>query len=68
MKPGGVDVIAKGRITEVINARLPRDADVHNEVMEIYRREDIRTGHVRNIVGDLRKARLSMPLHDLHQL
>lgn len=57
-----VDVIAKARITEVIYAQLSQDADVYNEVMEICRQADIQTGLVLNIVGGLRKARLSMPL------
>lgn len=57
-----VDVIAKARVTEIIYAQLSQDADLYNEIMEICRRENIITGHVLNVVGGLRKARLSMPL------
>ncbi len=41
--------------------RADPDADLYLEIMEICRREDIRSGVVLNIVGGLRKARLSMP-------
>lgn len=57
-----VDVIAKARMGEVIWAQLDRDADLYDEIMEICRRENIRSGVVLNIVGGLRKARLSMPV------
>jgi predicted DNA-binding protein with PD1-like motif len=57
-----VDVIARARVTDIVYAQLSQDADLYNEVMEICRRENITTGFVINIVGGLRKARLSMPL------
>ncbi len=57
-----VDVIAKAQMGEVIWAQLDRDADLYDEIIEICRREDIRSGIVLNIVGGLRKARLSLPI------
>lgn len=57
-----VDVIAKARMGEVIWAQLDPNGDVYDEIMEICRRENIRSGVVLNIVGGLRKARLSMPI------
>lgn len=57
-----VDVIAKAQMGEVIWAQLDRDADLYDEIMEICRRENIRSGVVLNIVGGLRKARLSLPV------
>jgi predicted DNA-binding protein with PD1-like motif len=58
-----VDVIAKARIGEVIWAQLDPDGDLYDEIMEICRREKIESGIVLNIVGGLRKARLSMPVN-----
>jgi len=57
-----VDVIAHAKVTDVIYAQLSHDGDLYNEVMEIARRENIKTGYVLNIVGGLKKARLSMPV------
>lgn len=57
-----VDVIAKAKMGEVIWAQLDKDADLYDEIMEICRRENIRSGVVLNIVGGLRKARISMPI------
>ena len=59
-----VDVIAKAKIGEVIWAQLDADADLYDEIMEICRREKIESGIVLNIVGGLRKARLSMPVSE----
>ena len=59
-----VDVIAKARMGEVIWAQLDHDGDLYDEIMEICRRENIRSGVVLNIVGGLRKARLSMPVNE----
>jgi predicted DNA-binding protein with PD1-like motif len=56
------DRIVKARVTDIIYAQLPPDGDLYNEIMEICRREDIKNGFVVNIVGGLRKARLSMPV------
>jgi predicted DNA-binding protein with PD1-like motif len=56
------DVLAHAKITDIIYAQLPKDGDLYNEIMEIARRENIKTGFVLNIVGGLRKARLSMPV------
>jgi predicted DNA-binding protein with PD1-like motif len=58
-----VDVIARAQMGEVIWAQLDRDADLYDEIMEICERENIRSGIVLNIVGGLRKARLSMPVN-----
>ncbi|MGN6763754.1 MAG: PPC domain-containing DNA-binding protein [Rhizobiaceae bacterium] len=58
-----VDVIAKARMSEIIWAQLDADGDIYDEIMEICRREKIETGVVLNIVGGLRKARLSMPVN-----
>ena len=57
-----VDVIARAKITDVIYAQLSKDEDLLNGIMEICRRESIKTGLVLNIVGGLKKARLSMPI------
>jgi Plants and Prokaryotes Conserved (PCC) domain len=57
-----IDVIARARVTDIIYAQLSQDADLYNEIMEICRRENITTGYVLNVVGGLRKARLSMPV------
>lgn len=57
-----VDVIARARVTDIIYAQLSQDADLYNELMEICVREKITTGYVLNVVGGLRKARLSMPV------
>ena len=57
-----VDVIAKSSLKEVIWAQLDPEGDVYDEIMEICRRENIVSGLVLNIVGGLRKARLSMPV------
>lgn len=58
-----VDVIAKAKIGEIIWAQLDPDGDLYDEIMEICRREKIESGVVLNIVGGLRKARLSMPVN-----
>ena len=58
-----VDVIAKATMKEVIWAQLDADGDLYEEIMEICRRENIETGVVLNIVGGLRKARLSLPVN-----
>src|SRR5512145_1642196 len=58
-----VDVIAKSSLQEVIWAQLDPEGDVYDEIMEICRRENIVSGLVLNIVGGLRKARLSMPIN-----
>jgi hypothetical protein len=50
------------RVTDIIYAQLSQDADLYNEIMEICRRENITTGCVLNVVGGLRKSRLSMPV------
>src|ERR1039458_7701304 len=52
----------RARVTDIIYAQLSQDADLYNEIMEICRRENIKTGYVINVVGGLRKARLSMPV------
>ncbi len=57
-----VDVIAKAQMGEVIWAQLDQDADLYDEIMEICKRENIRSGIILNIVGGLRKARLSLPV------
>ena len=57
-----VDRIARAQMGEVIWAQLDKDADLYHEIMEICRREDIRSGVVLNIVGGLRRARLSLPV------
>jgi predicted DNA-binding protein with PD1-like motif len=56
------DVIAHANITKIIFAQLQQDGDLYNEIMEVCRQEDIKTGVILNIVGGLRKARLSMPV------
>jgi len=58
-----VDVIVKAKLGEIIWAQLDADGDLYDEVMEICRREKIESGLVLNIVGGLRKARLSMPVN-----
>jgi predicted DNA-binding protein with PD1-like motif len=57
-----VDVVAKAKITDVIYAQLSQGEDLHNAILEICKRENIKTGMVLNIVGGLKKARLSMPV------
>jgi predicted DNA-binding protein with PD1-like motif len=53
---------AHARITDIIVAQLDPDGDIYNEIMTIAKDHQIETGFVINIVGGLRKARLSMPL------
>lgn len=57
-----VDIIARARMGEVIWAQLKQDGDLYDEIMEICERENIRSGVILNIVGGLRKARLSLPI------
>lgn len=57
-----VDVVARAKITDVIYAQLSQDEDLHNAILEICKRENIKTGMVLNIVGGLKKARLGMPI------
>lgn len=57
-----VDIIARAKMGEVIWAQLKQDGDLYDEIMEICRRENIRSGVILNIVGGLSKARLSMPV------
>jgi predicted DNA-binding protein with PD1-like motif len=57
-----VDVVARARVTDVIYAQLSQDEDLHDAIIEIAKRERIETGLVLNIVGGLKKARLSMPV------
>ncbi|MBM3510674.1 MAG: DNA-binding protein [Alphaproteobacteria bacterium] len=57
-----VDVIAHAKVTDVIYAQLSTDADLYKEIMEIAKRENIKTGLVLSVVGGLRAARLSMPV------
>lgn len=59
-----VDKIVKARMTEIIWAQLDWNGDLYEEIMEICRREDIKSGVVLNIVGGLKKARLSMPVSE----
>ena len=59
-----VAAIAKAKLSEVIWAQLDADGDLYDEIMEIARREKIECGVVLNIVGGLRKARLSMPVNE----
>lgn len=59
-----VAVVAKAQLREVIWAQLDPDGDLYDELMEIARREKIESGVVLNIVGGLRKARLSMPVKE----
>jgi len=59
-----VDVVARAKIVDVIYAQLSRDEDLHDAILEICRREKIETGVVLNIVGGLKKARLSMPIRE----
>ena len=59
-----VAVVAKAKLSEVIWAQLDPDGDLYEEIMEICRREKIDSGVVLNIVGGLRKARLSMPVKE----
>lgn len=58
-----VDVIAKAKLDEIIWAQLDPDGDLYDEIMAICQREKIESGIVLNIVGGLRKARLSMPVN-----
>jgi predicted DNA-binding protein with PD1-like motif len=57
-----VELIARARITDVFYVQLSQDGDLYNEIMEVARRENIKTGIVLNIVGGLKRARLSMPV------
>jgi len=57
-----VTVVAKAQMGEVIWAQLDKDADLYDSILEICQKENIRSGVVLNIVGGIRKARLSMPL------
>ncbi|MSP67835.1 MAG: DNA-binding protein [Alphaproteobacteria bacterium] len=57
-----VQRIVKAKMGDVIWAQLDGDGDLYKEIMEICRREKITSGVVLNIVGGLRKARLSMPV------
>jgi len=57
-----VDVIARAQMGEVIWAQLKQDGDLYQEIMEVCRRENIRSGVILNIVGGLKKARLSLPV------
>ena len=57
-----VDVVARARITDVIYAQLSQEEDLHDAIVDICKRENIKTGMVLNIVGGLKKARLSMPV------
>ncbi len=59
---GKVTVVAKAQMGEVIWAQLDKDADLYDSILEICQKENIRSGVVLNIVGGIRKARLSMPL------
>ncbi len=58
-----VAVLAKSQLKEVYWAQLDPDGDVYDEIMQICTREKIESGLVLNIVGGLRKARLSMPVN-----
>ncbi len=53
---------AHARITDIIVAQLDPDGDIYDEIMAIAKEHQIETGFVINIVGGLRKARLSLPL------
>lgn len=55
-------IIAKASMGDVIWAQLEPDADLYLAIMDICRRENIRSGVILNIVGGLRRARLSMPI------
>ena len=57
-----VERIVRARMTDIIWAQLDWDGDLYEEIMEICRREEITSGVVLNIVGGLKKARLSMPV------
>jgi predicted DNA-binding protein with PD1-like motif len=57
-----VYAIARAKVTDIIYAQLSKDADLYNEILEICRRENIKTGYVLNAVGGLSRARLSMPI------
>lgn len=57
-----VYALARARVTDVIYAQLAGGDDIYEAILDICRREKIRTGLVLNIVGGLKKARLSMPV------
>jgi predicted DNA-binding protein with PD1-like motif len=57
-----VDVIAKAQMGDIIWAQLDPEGDVYEEILTICERENIRSGVVLNIVGGLRRARLSLPM------
>jgi len=60
-----VHAIAHARVTDIIYAQLTQGADLYQEILEICRTQDIKTGYVLNIVGGLTKARLSTPVGKL---
>ena len=56
-----VDTIVQSKISDVYWAQLGQDADLYNAILEIARRQNITTGVVLNVVGGLKRARLSAP-------
>ena len=57
-----VDKVVHAKVADVIFAQLSKDGDLYNEIMEICRRENIKTGYILSLVGGLCKARLSVPI------
>jgi predicted DNA-binding protein with PD1-like motif len=53
--------VASSRIHDVYWVQLAAGADLYDAILEFAQRENIRTGLVLNIVGGLRKVRLSTP-------
>ena len=59
-----IDHIVRAKPTEIIYAQLSPGADLYQSLLELVRRENIRTGLVIDITGGLSNVRLSLPVKE----
>lgn len=56
------EVVARGKLTDVVYAQLKPEEDLYLALLDIARQEGIETGLVLDITGALSRVRLSLPL------
>lgn len=59
-----IDHIVRAKPTEIIYAQLSQGADLYQSLLELVRKENIKTGLVIDITGGLSKVRLSLPVKE----
>ncbi len=57
-----IEKIVRAKISDIIYAQITPGADLYQSILEIIRKEHIKTGVVLDITGGLSKVRLSLPM------